>query len=106
MGVGVDNPTPTPNSTDTRREERGSLTKSGRRHHSIAIMSTSQKVGDFNGPAQRSGSGTLTSTIEAFASAIESSQQSRQHLVEDSAENSDDEDHDTLDIHGTTTRCT
>lgn len=103
LEAGVGTPT---TSIDTRKEERGSLTKSGRRFHSISIMNTSQKTGDLNSTViTRSGSGTLTTTIEAFNSAIASSQrlqQQQQNLVEDSAENSDDEEeeHDTLEMHG------
>ena len=92
----------TASTAESRREERGSLSVSGRRHHSISIMNSSQKVSDASVSTKRSGSGTLTTTIEAFASAIESQQQSQIHLVEDSAENSEDEDHDTLDIYGKT----
>ena len=98
--------TPPPKDVPVPMAERGPLSRSGRRHHSISIMNTSQKVPDTLPSTKRHGSGTFVATIEAFNTAIESSSQN-QHLTEDSGENSDDddEDHDTLDIYGTT-HCT
>ena len=86
----------------------GSLTRSGRRHHSISIMNTSQKDPLPSSSARasvRHGSGSLVTAIEAFNTALENNR--NHNLTEESAENSDDdddddEDHDTHDIYGNT----